>query len=94
MVLAIWPVVEIAVPQPVPDPSTGATYTTPYLDLLQQAIAANGITQRYQCKKELLSDWFKSQTVEGEPVSQNLADAMATLNRMPASQRGGAKRIF
>ncbi len=32
--------------------------------------------------------------VEGEPVSQNLADAMATLIRLPSSQRGGAKRIF
>lgn len=94
MVRAIWPVIEIPAPQPTPDPVTGAIYTTPYLELLQQAIAANRVTQGDQCKKELLSDWFKAQLVEGEPVSQNLADAMATLIRLPASQRGGAKRSF
>lgn len=93
MVLAIWPVMEVAPSQPTPDPATGAIYTTPYLELLQQAIAANGITQGYQCKKELLSDWFRGQTVDGEPLSQNLADAMATLVRLPSSQRGGAKRV-
>lgn len=92
MVLAIWPIIEETAPQPTPDPLTGAVYTTPYLELLQQAIAANGITERYQCKKELLSDWFRSQEVEGEPLSHNLADAMATLIRLPSSQRGGAKR--
>ena len=94
MVLAIWPVIEVTAPQPTPDPATGEIYTTPYLDLLDRAIAANGITQRYQCKKEVLSDWFRSQEVEGEPVSQNLADAMATLIRLPSSQRGGARRVF
>ncbi len=94
MVQAIWPVVEITVPQPMPDPATGAIYTTPYLDLLKRAIVENGVTQRHQGKKENFSDWFRSQTVEGEPVSQNLADAMATLIRLPSSQRGGAKRIF
>lgn len=94
MVLAIWPVIELTAPQPTPDPATGEIYTTPYLDLLDQAIAANRITQRYQCKKEVLSDWFRSQEVEGEPVSQNLADAMATLIRLPSSQRGGARRVF
>ena len=63
------------------------------MDMLDQAIAANRITQGYQGKKELLSDWFRDQQVEGEPVSQNLADAMATLIRLPSSQRGGARRI-
>ncbi len=94
MVLAIWPVIEVTAPQPTPDAATGEFYTTPYLELLQQAIAANGITESYQCKKEVLSDWFRSQEVEGEPVSQNLADAMATLIRLPSSQRGGARRVF
>jgi hypothetical protein len=93
MVLAIWPVVESPTAAPAPDPATGMSYTTPYIELLHRAIAENGISQRYQCKKELLADWFRSQTVEGEPVSQNLADAMATLIRLPSSQRGGAKRI-
>jgi hypothetical protein len=92
MVLAIWPVIEVPKPSPAPDPATGEPYRTPYMDLLDQAIAENRISMRDQGKKELLSDWFRAQTVDGEPVSQNLADAMATLIRLPASQRGGAKR--
>ncbi|WP_372624529.1 hypothetical protein [Falsiroseomonas sp.] len=92
MVLAIWPVIEVPKPAPDADPTTGAPYRTPYMDLLDQAIAENRISMRDQGKKELLSDWFREQTVDGEPVSQNLADAMATLIRLPSSQRGGAKR--
>lgn len=92
MVLAIWPVVEPPQPAPATDPATGAPYRTPYLDLLDRAIADNRINARAQGKKELLAEWFREQTVEGEPVSQNLADAMATLIRLPSSQRGGAKR--
>jgi hypothetical protein len=33
------------------------------------------------------------QRIEGEPLSRNLAEAMATLIRLPGAQRGGAKRI-
>ena len=36
---------------------------------------------------------FLEQQIEGEPVSNNLADAMATLVRIPSAQRGGAKRV-
>jgi hypothetical protein len=92
MVLAVWPAVEVPEDGPVPDPETGTPYRTPYMDLLDRAIAENRISTRNQDKKELLVDWFRGQAVDGEPVSQNLADAMATLIRMPASQRGGAKR--
>ena len=91
MVFAVWPIVEAATPVSAPDPATGVSYRTPYVDRLDQAIAANRITQGYQGKKELLSDWFRDQQVEGEPVSQNLADAMATLIRLPSTQRGGAR---
>ncbi len=31
--------------------------------------------------------------IGGEPVSENLANAMATLIRLPSSQRGGSRRI-
>ena len=92
MVLAIWPAVEVPQPAPAVDSNTGEPYRTPYMDLLDRAIAENRITARDQGKKELLADWFREQTVDGEPVSQNLADAMATLIRLPSSQRGGAKR--
>jgi len=92
VVLAIWPAVEATPPTPAMDPDTGKPYRTPYMDLLDNAIAEFRISQRYQCKKELISDWLRAQEIEGEPLSQNLADAMATLIRLPSSQRGGARR--
>jgi hypothetical protein len=39
-------------------------------------------------------DWFLEQQIEGEPMSNKLADAMATLIRLPSAQRGGAKRVL
>ena len=94
MVLAIWPAIEPEVPRRMPDPETGDIYRTPYLELLERGIAENHISLRNQDKKESLVLWFRKQMVEGEPLSRNLADAMATLIRMPASQRGGGKRGF
>lgn len=92
MVKAIWPdfVPEAASPE---GAAAAAPYTTPYLDLMEEAIAHFGLTADIQSKKENLSDWFYEQQVEGEPISRNLADAMATLIRLPAAQRGGAKRM-
>jgi hypothetical protein len=92
VVLAIWPDAVAGEGRPSIDDAE-EIYTTPYLELMQAAIASFGITAHYQCKKELLSDWFLEQKVEGEALSQNLADAMATLIRQPSAQRGGAKRI-
>lgn len=69
-------------------------YTTPYLELMQAAIDRFGLTEENQSKKENLSDWFLEQPIEGERISRNLADAMATLIRLPSAQRGGAKRVF
>jgi hypothetical protein len=88
VVLAIWPeqVAELL-------PAAPGAYRTPYLDLLDRAIAEWRITEENQPKKDNLLDWFLEQTVEGEKLSENLASAMATLVRMPASQRGGAKRM-
>jgi len=77
-------------------PAPGAEhvpYTTPYLEMMQAAIAQFGITELHQDKKECLTDWFLQQQVDGEPVSHKLADAMATLIRLPSAQRGGAKRV-
>jgi len=69
-------------------------YSTPYLVLMQAAIAYFGISDVNQGKKECLVDWFLKQQIEGEPVSNKLADAMATLIRLPSAQRGGAKRVL
>ena len=72
--------------------ATADAYTTPYLDLLSGAIAMWEITPANQPKKDALADWFRSQQVDGEPISENLANAMATLVRLPSAQRGGLRR--
>lgn len=92
MVKAIWP---DYVPEPTQATQGAADvpYTTPYLDLMQAAITRFGISAANQGKKESLVDWFLEQQIEGEAVSNKLADAMATLIRLPAAQRGGAKRV-
>ena len=93
LVKTIWPDDVPAAARAAPG-AEHVPYTTPYLDLMQAAIARFGITEQYQDKKECLTDWFLQQHVEGEPVSQKLADAMATLIRLPSAQRGGAKRML
>ena len=83
LVKAIWP---DYVPEVRPAAGTDAVpYTTPYLDLMQAAIAKFGITAEDQGKKDCLVDWFLEQQIEGEPVSNKLADAMATLIRLPSA---------
>lgn len=89
MVKAIWPDFG---PQTMAQ--SDATYSTPYLELMQAAIAKFEISAERQDKKDCLVGWFLEQEIDGEPVSKNLADAMATLIRLPAAQRGGAKRAF
>ena len=93
MVRKIWPNFVPDVPPPAQDDQK-APYTTPYLELMQEAIARFRLTAENQSKKENLSDWILKQPIEGEPVSKNLADAMATLIRLPSAQRGGAKRVL
>lgn len=88
MVRVIWPRAEQAsTPQ-------DTDYSTPYLNLLRTAIVEFAITEERQPKKDNLVDWFRGQKVDGEILSENLASAMATLVRMPSSQRGGAKRSW
>ena len=76
LVKAIWP---DYIPEPVREANGAADeiYTTPYLDLMQGAIAHFGISPGNQGKKECLMDWFLEQQVEGEPISNKLADLMA-----------------
>lgn len=94
MVRAIWPDWPEGDAVPAVPHFDAPSYTTPYLELMQEAIRHFGVTALHQEKKEVLSDWFRTQRVEGEPVSKNLADAMATLIRLPSAQRGGAKRVL
>jgi hypothetical protein len=91
MVLAIWPAYA---PPAMPKSVDAPAYTTPYLALMQEAIAQFGMSEDRQEKKDSLFEWFLTQEVDGEPISKNLADAMSTLIRLPSSQRGGAKRGY
>jgi hypothetical protein len=90
MVLAVWPAY---VPPSMPKSADAPLYTTPYLVLMQEAIEHFSLSEGQQEKKDCLYDWFLEKQIEGEPVSMKLADAMATLIRLPSSQRGGAKRM-
>jgi hypothetical protein len=91
MVLAIWPEPRF---EAVTQKSTSdRPYTTPYIELMFRAIDVHGISDEYQSKKELLVAWYRQHQIEGEQISTNLADSMATLIRLPQSQRGGAKRM-
>ncbi|MCC6008872.1 MAG: hypothetical protein JJU40_14520 [Rhodobacteraceae bacterium] len=94
MVKAIWPDWPEGDETPTVPHLAATAYTTPYLGLMQEAILHFGLTTLHQEKKEVLSDWFRTQRIDGEPVSRNLADAMATLIRLPSAQRGGAKRML
>lgn len=87
MVEAIWTM-------PPPKLVEPTEYTTPYLELIKRAISENRIDEIDQSNKVVLVEWFKDQHVEGEPLSGNLANAMATIIRMPSSQRGGGKRSW
>lgn len=94
MVKAIWPDwPPCDVPATASEASPSA-YATPYLALMNAAIAHFGLSAEDQGKKENLLDWFLKQQIEGEPISRKLADAMATLIRLPSAQRGGAKRVL
>lgn len=93
IVKAIWPDVAPEVVRAAGEASD-VLYTTPYLELMQAAISKFGITAEWQDKKDCLVDWFIEQQIEGEPVSHKLADAMATLIRLPSAPRGGSKRVF
>lgn len=71
-----------------------AGYSTPYLDLMEEAIAYFHLSDVHQEKKEVLVEWFRNHRVEGAQISGNLAGAMATLVRLPSAQKGGAKRSW
>jgi hypothetical protein len=90
MVLAIWPAY---VPPSMPKSVDAPAYTTPYLALMQEAIEHFGLSETRQEKKDSLYEWFRTREVDGELVSGNLCDAMATLIRLPGAQRGGARRV-
>jgi hypothetical protein len=92
MIVAIWP--PRSEPEVVPPtgPGASARYTTPYLDLMQRAIDELRISATSQPKKETVVAWFREQTVDHQPISDNFARHLATFVRLPESQRGGNRK--
>ncbi len=76
-----------------PTPVMSSAYTTPYLEMMQEVIREQEITRENQGKKESLAASFSKKLDDHKLTrpSQKLADAMATLVRMPESQQGRAK---
>ena len=70
--------------------SNESGYTTPYLDLLKQAIIHFEITDSRQPKVEELKAWFLAHQAADKPLSDRLAGAMATIVRRPEMQGGRA----
>jgi len=68
-----------------------AVYTTPYIEIMKQAIIENKITVDNQDNVESLTSWFLGEKVNGTQLSKRLAKAMATLIRLPESQAGAGK---
>lgn len=75
------------------EPAISSGYTTPYLEMMGEVIRELKITREHQGKKEAIAASFAKKLVDHKltPPSQNLADAMATLVRLPESQQGRAK---
>lgn len=70
-------------------------YSSPYIELMQEAIQCFGISESNQPKKDLeLVPWFEEQSSETLRISNNMAKMMATFVRLPESQIGGNKKII
>jgi hypothetical protein len=72
-------------------PLVKPVYTTPYIELMFQAIQEHRITESNQSKKEFLTEWFLSKSTPQTQISKNKAELMATFIRLPESGIGGNK---
>ncbi len=74
-------------------PAVSSGYTTPYLEMMREVIRELEISTENQGKKEAMAALFTKKIIDHKLTpSQKLADAMATLVRLPESQKGRAKR--
>jgi len=76
------------------EPAISSGYTTPYVEMMREVISEMEISSENQGKKEAIAALFEEKLAyhKTTPLSQKLADAMATLVRLPESQQGRAKR--
>jgi hypothetical protein len=72
------------------DPPTNYSgYSTPYIDLMWQAINHFKISDENQPIKETLVEWFLSQKIAGQKISRATAEYLASFIRLPTSRLGG-----
>ena len=69
--------------------ATNSDYSTPYIDLMWQAIDHFGITRENQPIKENLVEWFLTQKIAGQNISRSTAEYLASFVRLPESRTGG-----
>lgn len=76
------------------EPAIASGYTTPYLEMMREVVRELELSKENQGKKEAIAALLEQKLAEhnATPPSQKLADAMATLVRLPESQQGRAKR--
>ena len=66
-----------------------SNYSTPYIDLMWEAIDHFKISNENQPIKETLVEWFLSQDIAGQKVSRATAEYLASFVRLPTSRLGG-----
>jgi hypothetical protein len=64
-------------------------YSTPYINLMWQAIDEFKITAENQPIKETLVEWFLTHEIDGQRVSRVTAEYLASFVRLPSSRTGG-----
>jgi hypothetical protein len=78
----IWPIPEMPTEEP-------SGYVAPYVELLHKAIRYHEITVQRQPKVTMLKEWFLRQNTPERPISNRIAEVMATLVRLPKRRKGG-----
>jgi hypothetical protein len=69
---------------------TSATgYSTPYIELMMQAIGEFEISRENQPIKETLVEWFLSKKIAGQNISRATAEYLASFVRLSESRSGG-----
>jgi hypothetical protein len=75
--------------EPHEEPEAKSDYSTPYIDLMCQAIDHFEISRENQPIKDNLVEWFLTQTISGQRVSKATAEYLASFVRLPESRTGG-----
>jgi hypothetical protein len=66
-----------------------SNYSTPYIDLMWQAIDHFEISRENQPIKENLVEWLLTQKIAGQNISRSTAEYLASFVRLPESRAGG-----